>query len=243
MSLPAEVLLMAIAIGLYLYDSAIMLYINEGILTPRGRGWSVGFGSNKARLKGMEVFLPHPLLPHRPLFRLAWQFQCNAKEADGNWTTRSALFGPLVPMVWGMALAVFVLLPLGLFSRLGERMLLAAIVLLYLCIVAALLWLGFNRTRFGLSGRRFAGLAFESLLCSPFALNLIRKISAAMPVEEDLVNAARRLQRPGDWNATRIEFIARLDEEIEDEDQDSGRAAVLKDYRQKLIDEQTACLR
>ena len=121
-------------------------------------------------------------------------------------------------------------------------MLLSSILLLYLNVVAALLWSAFNRAKYGLSGRRFAGLAFESLICPPFALNLIRKISAAMPVEEDLVTAARRLQRPGDWNATRMEFVARLDEEIEGEDQDSERAAVLKDYRQKLIEEETACL-
>jgi len=241
MLLEYEALLMASVVGLYLYDSSVLLYANEGVLIPAGKHWRVGFGSDKARLLGKELFVPNPLLPHRPLFRLSWQFEGGASASGTDWTTRRDTFGPLVPLVWIMTLALFVFLPAGLFTRLGERMILSAILLLYLGIVLALVWLWINRARFELSRRRLAGLSFESLACSPFALNLIRKISLGMPVHEDLASAACRLQDPEDWRSTRTQMIARLSEEIEGEESDSARSRALLEHRRKLSERDAAC--
>lgn len=233
-----EVLLMAFAVLLYLYDSAQLLHFNEGILSPAGRkGWRVRFGSDNTRLRGKELYVPNPFAPHRPLFRLAWDLQGGTAAIDEDWNARKALFRPLVPLVWGMAVGAFVLLPLGLFTRLGDAMVLAAIAVLYLNIVAALAWLGWRRQRFGLAGRRYVALAAESLLCSPFALNLIRKLALQMPAREDLLDAARRLQTPADWDAFRLKCVGRLDERIEDEDPDSQRLASLREQRSALAAE------
>lgn len=237
-----ELLLMAVAAGLYVYDSVLLLYSNEGILTLKGRrDWWVGFGSSQFRLMGKEVYLPNPFLPHRPLFRLLWDTQCDPGNVGDGWEARRALFRPLMPMAWGMAMGVFVLLPLGFFSRLGEPMLVAALVVLYLNIIATLAWLGINRARCGLSRRRFFALVVESLVCSPFALNLIRKVSAEMPINEDLVTVARRLQSPADWNASRMSIIARLDEELEFEDEHSERAAAIRHFRDGLLANNIPC--
>jgi len=234
MMLEAEAGLMALAVGLYLYDSALLLYFNEGIVAPKGRGrWAVSFGSS-LQLRGRELFLPPPWTPHRPLFRLAWSLEEPGTAAETGWTERRALFRPLAPMVLGMALAVFVLLPLGLFSRLGERMLLLAVLLLYANIVVALLWFALKRSAFGLTRRRLAALAVEALLCSPFALNLVRKVSSEMPVGEELDHAARRLQAPEDWRESRARLIARIDEELGAEDEASARGAALRARRASL---------
>lgn len=236
----AELALMACAIGLYLYDSAFLLYYNEAVVSPKGRdGWSVSFGSTM-HFRGKELFIPFPLTPHRPLFRLTWNLDQPRRACDPGWTSRRAALRPLVPLVWGMALAVFVLLPLGLFSRLGDGMLLAAIALLYLNIVAALGWLALERGRLGIAGKRLAALAFEALVCSPFAINLIRKVSAEMPVQEDLVDAALRLQAPEDWDRTRKQLVARIEEELEAEDEGSARASFLRKRRQHLLEAATS---
>jgi len=242
MLLEYEALLMGSVVSLYLYDSTFLLYANEGVLIPgRKQRWHVGFGSDRARILGRELFIPNPFLPHRPMFRLSWQFEGRDSVLGGGWTTRRDAFGPLVPLVWVMAVALFVLLPAGLFTRLGERMILSAILLLYLGIVLALIWLWVNRARLELSSRRLAGLSFESLACSPFALNLIRKISMGIPVREDLVSAARRLQGPDDWRSTRMEMIARLNEELEGEEDDSERALALMEHRRNLSERDAAC--
>ncbi len=233
---------MALAIGLYLYDSALLLYFDEGIVLPAGRArWLVRFGSSNVRLMGKDLFLPNPLLPHRPLYRLSWRVPALPAGADDQWGHRRALFGALAPLVWAMALALFVLLPLGLFSRLGTQFLLAAVALLYLGILAALAWLAVRRAPLRLPAKTLALLAFECLVCPPFALNLVRKVSLALPVAEDLAVAARKLQAPADWNATRLELIKRLEEEIDGEEENSERAALLARSKRRLVEEGTAC--
>lgn len=242
MLLQAEVLLMALAIGLYLYDSALLLHFDEAVLVPAGRSrWLVRFGSDKLRLMGKELLLPNPLLPHRPLYRLSWRIPPVPAALDDQWAARRTLFKRLAPLAWGMALALFVLLPLGLFTWLGTPLLLAALLLLYINTVVALSWIARNRTRLGLSRKHLTLLAFESLVCPPLALNLIRRISLAMPVREDLMVAAERLQSLADWNSTRREFIRRLDEEIDGEDEGSERAALLRRSRQRLMEDEASC--
>jgi hypothetical protein len=239
--LEAEVLLMALAIGLYLYDSTVLLYFDEGIVLRAGRGWLVRFGSSNVRLMGKDLFLPNPLLPHRPLYRLSWRIPALPSGADGDWAARRALFRGLAPMIWGVALAFFVLLPAGLFSRLGVPLLLAALALLYLSILAASCWLAFHRASLRLPAKTLVLLAFECVVCPPFALNLVRKVSLAMPVAEDLAVAARTLQAPADWDATRLELIKRLEEEIDGEEEHSERAALLARSKRRLMEEGTSC--
>jgi hypothetical protein len=237
-----EVLLMGAVVGLYLYDSSSLLYVNEGVLIPRGgKHWTVAFGSDKARISGKELFVPNPLVPHRPMFRLSWKFEGESGRHRRDWTGRVEAFGPLIPLVWAMVAALFLLLPLGLFTRLGEQMVLAAVALLYLSIAVSLVWMWINRARLEISPRKLAALAFESLACSPFALNLVRKLSMGLRIDEDLVSAACRLQDAEGWRATRGEMIARLDEEIEGEDADSPRALALKAHRLKLSERDAEC--
>lgn len=227
---------MALVAGLFIYDSALLLYCNEGVLIPMGRkSWAVRFGSDKIQWMGKEVYIPNPLLIHRPVFRLAWDFE--GASADGQWLPARNPFCALVPLVWGMAIALFVLLPLGLFSRLGEPMLLLALVSLYASLFAALLWLWLNRRRLELSARQLAALSFECMLCAPFALNLIRNLSVRLPVKQDLESAARRLQAPVDWQLTRAELMARLDGEIAGEEGSSARLARMQQHRLALAAE------
>ena len=234
MLLQAELLLLGGAAALYLVDSVLLLYFDEGVLTPAGRrGWRVYFATDKLHVMGRGVFLPNPLLPHRALFRLGWRFPTPRGALGPQWQARRALFRPLAPAVWGMALALFVVLPLGLF-RLGDAAVLAAAMLFYLSLLAGLAWVGLNRARLGLTAGRFVGLAFECLICPPFALNLARKLSATMPIHEDLVRVARALQAPRDWDAARREFVARLDQAIEGESEGSARLPVLMQSRREL---------
>jgi hypothetical protein len=88
-----------------------------------------------------------------------------------------------------------------------------------------------------LAPRKLAALAFELLLCPPFAVNVIRRTSVDMAVRGDLVALARQLQRPADWQATHRQVLARLDEQIDGESEDSERMALLKGSRQKLLEE------
>jgi hypothetical protein len=193
------VLLIAAVIGLYIYDSALLLRRDEGVLIPGGRGeWSVGLGTQSYQLMGKYLFVPNPFMPHRPVYKATWRVGEDACRGD-DWDARRNALRPLAPMVWGMAVAFFVLLPLGFFTRLGNWALLAAIMLLYVSIVAALAWAWKNRSRLMLSRRQYAAFAFECLVCSPLAMNMIRRLSAYSLIKEDLISASRRLQTPAQW--------------------------------------------
>ena len=131
-------------------------------------------------------------------------------------------------------MVLFVLLPVGFFTSLGTRVLIAAAALLYLSIVFALAYLWVYREGMDLTRKQIGKLAFEYLVCPPFALNLIRAVSLARPAREDLISAARRLETVDAWNATRNQLLLRLDEEIDMEDEGSERMAGLREHRAKL---------
>lgn len=233
--------MMIAVVGLYLYDSALLLYCNEAILVPRrNSNWNVVFGSEHLRVIGKEVYIPNPFQMHRPLFRASWDYVGGAKTQE-TWEPPRKSFMPLTPLVWNMAVALFVFLPLGFFTRLGDSILRPALVLLFSSILAALVWIWIHRTEFRITTKRFIGLAFESLVCPPFALNLVRHVAMTVPVSEDLVSVARRLQNPNDWRRTREQLIRRLSNEMEYEDTGSARYALLQDRRRGLDCEGTSC--
>ena len=235
MPLQDEVLLMILVVALYLYDSMMLLYCNEGILVPGRTGWTVRFGFHQPRIRGKELFIAPPWLLHRPMFRLSWPFEGNPLEAaPEDWQAKSEAPLPMIALVWSMAVAQFVMLPLGFFTTLGHGMLFAAVVLLYLSIVALLAYMGSHRNELKVTGKQVGKYAFEFLTCPPFALNAIRTVSLSQPIGEDLVTAARRLQDPDRWAATRERITHRLDEEIEMEDEGSERMARVRAHRLRL---------
>lgn len=234
--------MMIAVVGLYLYDSALLLYCNEAMLIPKGKcNWSVVFGSENLRVVGKQLYIPNPFQMHRPLFRASWQYYGSPKYQEP-WDPPRKSFMPLAPLVWNMAIALFLFLPLGLFTRLGDSILRAALVLLFSSILIALVWVWIHRAEFRIGTKRFAGLAFESLVCPPFALNLVRHVAMTVPVSEDLVSVARRLQNPDDWGRTREQLIRQLSDEMEHEDTESARYALLQKRRMALESEGTSCL-
>lgn len=237
MPLQEEVPLMILIVALYLYDSMTLLYCNEGILVPAGKGWKVRFGYREPKIRGRELFIPAPWLPHRPMFRLAWRFEGNSsQDAVGDWEARKKMPLPIVVLVWSIAFALFLLLPLGFFTTLGHATLLAAVVLLYLSIVSMLAYMWFRRDEMKLTKQQVGKFAFEYLTCPPFALNAIRTLSSGLKVGEDLVTAARRLLDSDRWAATRQQLTLRLDEEIELEEEGTERMAGLQAHRLNLAD-------
>lgn len=237
MIVPAEYLLMGIAAGLYLYDSLLLLYCNEAVLFRRGNRWQVGFGSPRLNLGGRELYLPNPLTPHRSIYRLRWWSEGPATAPSAtDWETLAQRFSPLTPFLAGIALALFVLLPLGLFTRLGDAMILGALACLYANILAALAWVGLRRQRHGLSRGALVAIALECLICPPCALNLVRKLSLRATPGDTLLPVARKLQKAEDLALTCAACIARLDEEIEGE-ADGGHLASIQALRAEFARE------
>jgi len=162
---------------MYLYDSALLLYHDEVAFETRRRGVVVD-GGLMLELGGRLLFLPNPLTPHRPLYRLSWLAPASGAGGGAASLRRMAMrLSVLAP--WSLLLLVLLAvgLPACLWLVGTSIALLAWLVALYTAILAALGVAFAKRRRLALTQRQLWSLARDALLCPPFALNLVRKIS------------------------------------------------------------------
>jgi hypothetical protein len=242
LSIPhAEILLLIGMAGLYLYDSVQLLANNEVLLTPvRQNTWGALFGADSFQVRGKEPCIPNPLLPHRPLYRFSWRTEGLVGPCQP-WMPPGNVYIALVPFIWTMVLALFFVIPLGFFTHLGDLAIAAGVILFYINALSALALVWFKRATLGISGKRFASLALESLSCPPFALNLVRHISLSVQPREDFLSVAGRLLSSAEWDAALRKMIVRVKNEIDWEDERTPRAETLNTHLQHLSRESDSC--
>lgn len=238
MSPGPEVLLVLVAIGLYLQDSLLLLQVNEAMMVRRSRGpWQAAFGSRRWRLSGREPFLPNPFAPHAQAYRLLWRMDGEPAAESTRTVEFDAAIARLTPFVRTSWIALFVLLPLGLFTRGGPVVSIAAIVILYACNAAALWLVHRRRKALGLDGKPLGLLTFECLACPPYAVNLVRRLCRTRDVSEDFSHAAKRLLTGEALAVAKAECLARIDEEIELETEGSEREIRLRASRLRFVED------
>jgi len=182
------------------------------------------------------LYLPNPLLPTRPIYRLSWEFEGEAStRSPARQLVRQQPQQALVLLIWNHFWLSFIVLPLVLFTPMGDMAVLFAFALIYANVVLIALALCWRRQALGLSPKELASIVLEMAMCPPFALNLIRSLSLRVRVDEDFVHAARRLQQPSDWAHTRLQLRARLSHELEAEEADAPRAQLLRAHCEQLL--------
>jgi hypothetical protein len=233
-----EAELIALAAIFYLYDSSVLLYSNEAILIcDRARRWSATSGLNQFLLAGRSLCVLNPLTPNRPSFRLNWDFDALESRADGDsWADRAQEFNKLSPFCLTAGIALFVILPLGMFTPLGAFAVAPALVLLYGSILMALIQLGRKRATVLLGRKRFWGIVFECLACPPFGVNMVRHITLGVQIPEPLPLAAVRLLDTARWGLLRDRCISRIDDAIQLVAEDSVERKALEAQKQRLCD-------
>ena len=233
-----EVELFGLALLLYLYDSSVLLYGNEAVLSDAGADeWSASWGWSGFLLAGRTLCVLNPFTPHRAAFRLRWDFRLHeAPTEDESWARSTANLQRLTPFVAIAAGALFLVLPLGLFSGLGVYAVGAAIVLLYGSTLLALRRLHGERALLMRAGKKYWGFAFECLACPPFAVNMIRRISLALPVAEPLPAAAARLLDAQSWERLRAECVSRVELAMQSADEGSANHLAIARHKDWLRD-------
>jgi hypothetical protein len=195
MTLHDVLLLLGGVVAFYLYDSALLLYHNEIVIVSARSGCRVSGGST-FELRGRHVFLPNPLCPHRPLFRLNWPEHGKLSEAGRPASSRRVVvvLSTLAPWMLLLLFLFAVALPYMLLVVQSAQALLAWIATVYAVIIFILFQVHRHRKALNLSGRAVAAIALDALLCAPFALNIVRKIGLRQRFDTDLrVVAATRL--------------------------------------------------
>lgn len=197
MILHGELWLLGGVVALYLYDSALLLYHNEVILVKTRSGCRVSGGS-VFELGGRHVFLPLPFCPHQPLFRLSWPQHgiFNGKTQPIRSRRVRVALARTAPWIWLLLVLFVVGLPYALFVSHTAATLLAWIVAVYTAIIVTLIHVYRYRKALNLSRRAVAAIALDAMLCAPFALNIVRKISLRQPFEGDLRSVAASVLSP-----------------------------------------------
>ena len=231
-----EVELYGLAIFLYLYDSSVLLYGNEAILTVRDSGgWTPSWGWSGFLLAGRTLCMLNPFTPHHAPFRLGWKFREDDRgSTDARWAeTAPMLKGLMMPAVVA-GVALFAVLPLGLFSALGSYAIGAAVMLLYGSTLLGLYRLRRQPLLMTRAGKTYWGFAFECLACPPFAVNMVRRLSMAVAVTEPLPVAAARLLTAESWENVRADCLARVDLAIERAGDGSEESLALAAHKEWL---------
>lgn len=213
----SEVELFALICVLYLYDSSVLLFSNEALLAARSRRrWTLELGFYGFLLAGRSLCILSPFSPHAPAFRLSWDFlRPEGAAPDRRWSEHAELLRRLSITTGLSAIALLVLLPIGLFTSLRLYALVPALLLLYGSTVVGLVRLRGLRSELNFTGVRYAGFVFECLACPPFAANMVRRIALQQRVAESLPAAGARLLAREEWDRLRARCTALLDTELE----------------------------
>jgi hypothetical protein len=231
-----EVELLILAVIFYLYDSSVLLYSNEAILTcDNARRWSATTGWIGFVLAGRSLCLLNPFTPYRPAFRLSWDFnRLEAETDDRDWPKRAQEFKSIAPLTVTAGIALFLLLPVGMFTELGRYAVIPAVIILYGSILLALWQVRRKRILAAVGRKHFWGFAFECLACPPFAVNMVRRITLADRIAEPLPLAGVRLLDADRWADLRDRCITRIDDAIQRVGEDSREQKELQAQKQRL---------
>lgn len=237
MTLSFEIMLVLGVVGFYLFDSAMLLYVNELVFAEKNGKWVFGLPESGWKMLGKSLYFPNPLTPDNPLFRTCWVAASATNERQEDIEALQQFLNTLNPLRY-MIFGLFVLLLIGLpIVLLGFGTGLALLLLLgvvYLTITVMLAQIYRQREELGLSWKAFSKLAFDSLACAPFALNLVRKITLRRSLVGDPICFAHQVL-DADAFAQLVQVLChRVDEEIEFEDEASPRYGALKDFRNRI---------
>lgn len=247
LSLSFEILLIIGILGFYLYDSAMMLYSNELIFASDKNHWRYRSADGHWQMLSRNLYLPHPLRPGRALFRVCWHStgaQANlANDAPGESSNLPDLapaeliqsLRPLQYMTTGLLASMLVGFPVVLIVFATGLELLVLMATSYIIIIAMLIYVYRKRTSLQLTTSSFLKLAFDALVCPPFALNTTRKITLNYPLTHDAIAFAKQHFDATTFSAMIDTICQRVDTAIAYEDEGSTKVKGLLEYRNRLV--------
>lgn len=227
--------LFALAVLFYLYDSTVLLYSNEAVLSRDGSKWLANTGHHGFLFAGRTPCVLNPLTPHRPAYRLSWDFHALPPAPPATCLEESGGLGILAPTTIASAVGLFILLPLGMFTALGALAVIPALLLIYGSIIASLVLVRRRHLLVASDRKRFAALVFECLACPPFGVNMVRRTTLAYRLGEPLPLAAARLLDAARWAGLRKLCLSRLQDALQLAAADSNEEKLLEAQKERLL--------
>lgn len=231
-----EVLLMLGVLGFYLYDSGMLLYVNELMFLKEKCHWSFTYPGTNWWLLGKILYIPNPLAPDIAMFRVYWSESNQLKqdkEEEELEQYLSALF-PFQYMVVSLLILFFAVLPFVLFWYGSGPQLLWLFGAIYIIIVAMLVQVYRKRNDLQVSNREFLYLSFESLTCAPFSINILRKLTLHYSQIGDPVEFARKVFDEDTFQRLIDVMSKKIEDQIELVDVGNPRYTALQSYKKRI---------
>ncbi len=222
---------MLLALALYAYDAVLFLERTQAVVVRDRQGWRASFGLRSWTIGGREPWFPNPLKGHRPAYVVNWPMLAEPQTSAAVQLDETLDFKIIGSCVLLSTFCLFVLLPLGLFTRAGSVLTLFVIALMTVSTGVAVGVAARHKERLRLSQGKLWSLAIECLLCPPFSLNLVRRICALQAIDEEIEPIAARLFTRAAQQQMHEECLLRVDEALALFDEDSAEHALLKTTR------------
>ena len=238
MTLSFSVLIMLVAALIYIYDSAVFIYSDELILTRDMSGrFSCDFADHRFVMVGKFLVIQNLMHPHRPAFRVSWANRVTQADQAGNSKLVRRVSNRLLmlaPLIWLMAAALFIVAPFGLFVVHKWLVVGLALAEYYVGLGLFVTILLLNNKYLKLKVSEILAITFESIICPPCGLNIARKITWRIRLDDDLIFLSRKLMSNVRHKASLQRLKSRIDLELGDLEQEDPRFLALSKYNDRV---------
>lgn len=240
MTISVETLLIAGILCFYLFDSAILLYSNEIVITEHKGRFFASTGSN-LQIRGRYFYMPGPHTPHHALFKGSWTWNDlgSGKEFVPHLLHFTEALAVSKKACLLLAFLLLVALPVLLLSSASPLLLLVLLGLVYLSIAVAVYSCWTRRLDLELTKRDVALLAAEAFCCPPFAINLVRKLCQKRGLRQDALTLAERLMPATRRSPLLAAVEGRAQLNIDFEDVSSARYEEMIRFRSRVQERQS----
>ena len=163
----------------YIYDSVELVYFNNIYIVKGLKSWSHIIPNPFFTIFNKIVFIPNPLTPHCLYFKFSFpsnEDRISPMESKDVNAFNKAIYNIQTLTLYQLILLI-VVFPIMLINYNYGPLLLGIMVLIYMNIIIILALIYINKKQFKISQKQFITYLFESILCPPFSLNILRKIS------------------------------------------------------------------
>lgn len=226
-------------LGFYFVDSAILLYSNELVYIYKNKEWD--FSESYVNFSRRNLYIPKPWQAGCPLFRIHWSVTSTSADEEDAESLQCFLsqLNDLRRYIAALIYLQLIGLPFALLTLGTGIGFLLIVVSVYITIIATLVKVYRHRVELGVTKITVAKIAFESLACAPYAINIVRKLSLGRKISGDPIKFAG--QEFDKLTFKKLSYIvcAKIDELLYFEDDSSSRYSELFKYKNRIMEMQS----
>jgi hypothetical protein len=138
-------------------------------------------------------------------------------------------------------ISIFALLPTSLFLFKSDLILLLNVAFIYIVSLTAAVTVIFNDKKLGFSRKQARSLAIEFIMCPPFTINVVRRITNVIPINFNLIVAAKQLLDNDEWEIISRQLLELLNFEIQEAEDFPGVVNRLINAKAYILERSLVC--